>query len=133
LTWREGSALAKITATRRSRKTRKAPPVGTAFSFSLNEPATVHFTFTQVADGRKVKGKCVAATRNNRRAHGCKRTVTAGALTLTGRLGTNTVAFDGRISHSRKLGLGHYTLTVTATNATGRVSAPHQLSFTIAG
>ena len=52
--WREGNKLAKI-----SRRKRK-PPVGTTFSFLLNEQAALTFSFTRRISGRKVKGKCVA-------------------------------------------------------------------------
>lgn len=44
--WREGNQLAQIS------KKKKRPPVGTTFSFTLNEQASVSFTFTQRVDGR---------------------------------------------------------------------------------
>ncbi len=129
--WREGSKLAQVSARKAPRKTKKAPPLGTTFSFSLNEQATVHFSFTGLAGGRKVRGRCVAQTKKNRRARACKRTVTVGTLTFAGHSATNKVVFDGRISRSQKLKPSHYTLIVTATNAQGRTSKPQQLSFTI--
>jgi hypothetical protein len=123
--WREGSRLASL-----SRK-KKLVPLGTTFSFTLNEQTSVSFAFTQQVGGRKVKGKCVAQTRKNRRNRVCKRTVTQGTFSFTGHAGSNKVSFQGRISHSKKLGLGSYTLVITATNAGGQHSRPKQLSFTI--
>jgi Galactose oxidase, central domain/Kelch motif len=123
-TWRESNKLAHIT---RKRK----PPVGTTFSLTLNEPASVSFAFTQKLGGRKVKGRCVAQTKANRRNHACERTVTRGTLAFTGHAGTNKVAFQGRISRSKKLRLGTYTLIITATNTAGQRSTPKQLTFTI--
>jgi hypothetical protein len=64
--WREGKRLASF-----SRK-HKLPPLGTTFSFTLNEQASVSFTFTQQVGGRKVNGRCVAQSKKNRRKHACK-------------------------------------------------------------
>jgi hypothetical protein len=122
--WREGNRLATISRTRR-------PPVGTTFAFALNEQAGISLTFSQSLRGRRVNGKCVAQTRRNRRRHACQRTVIAGALSFTGHLGTNRVAFQGRLSQSRKLKPGGYTLAITAVNAAGQGSKPQTLSFTI--
>jgi len=98
--WREGNRLARIS--------RAKTPIGTTFSFSLNEQATVTFSLAQTAGGRK-----------------------AGKLTFTGHSGTNKVAFQGRISPTEKLKPGHYTLVITATSSAGMRSAPKSLSFTI--
>ena len=56
------------------------------------------FSFAERVSGRKVGGKCVAQTEKDRRKPACTRTTTAGTLTFTGHSGTNTVAFQGRIS-----------------------------------
>jgi hypothetical protein len=122
--WREGSRLATYSRTKR-------PPVGTTFRFVLNQRAVVSFAFTQQVAGRKVGGKCVAQTTGNRRRPSCKRTVTPGTLTFTGRSGLNKVAFQGRISRSKKLALGVYTLQITAVNSAGKRSSPRSLSFSI--
>jgi len=100
--WRAGNRLAQIS--------RAKTLTGTTFSFSLNEQATVTFSFTQ-----RVRG----------------RTVTAGGLTFTGHNGTNKVKFQGRVSPTKKLKPGHYTLAITATDSAGVSSAPKSLSFTI--
>jgi FG-GAP repeat len=122
-TWREGN--------RRARVSRKLPPVGTTFSFTLNVKAKVSFAFTQPATGRRVGRTCVAKTHTNRRKHSCKRAVTKGSLAVTGHVGRNKVSFQGVISRSRKLKPGSYTLVITATSAAGLTSAPARLSFTI--
>jgi streptogramin lyase len=126
VTWRAGNKLAQI-----SRSKHRKTPVGTTFSFSLNEQAAVSFSFTERIGGRKVKGKCVAQSRKNRRRHACKRTVTAARLSFAGHAGINKVAFQGRISRSKKLAPGRYTLVITATNSAGQKSAPQTLTFTI--
>jgi hypothetical protein len=122
--WREGSKLAQISA-----KKKKKPPVGTTFSFSLNEQAGIRFTFTQSVR-LKVKGKCVAHTKKNRSRPVCKHIVIAGTLSFTGHSGTNKVNFQGRISRSKKLKPGRYTLVITASNSVG-YSSPQSLTFTI--
>jgi hypothetical protein len=100
--WRQGNRLATVS--------RAKTPVGTTFSFSLNDQATVTFSFT-----RRVSG----------------RTVTAGRLTFAGHDGPNKVAFQGRVSPKKKLEPGRYTLVITATGPAGARSAPKSLSFTI--
>ncbi len=124
--WREGSSLPRA-ASRHSRK----PPVGTTFSFTLNEAATVQFSFTQRVPGRKVGRGCVAPTRANRHKHSCSRTVTTGTLVLAAHTGTNTLRFQGRISGSKKLRPGAYTLVVAATGPSGKSATPQRLTFTI--
>jgi hypothetical protein len=119
--WGLGSRLAHIT--------KNKPPVGTTFSFALNEPATVKFAFTQKAAGHNVGGTCIAQTNTNRHGHARKPAVTCGALKFTGHAGTNKVSFQGRISRAKKLQPGTYTLIITATNILS--SSPKQLSFTI--
>jgi predicted outer membrane repeat protein len=119
--WRAGNKLASIA---------KRVPVGTIFTFSLDQRAGVTLTFIQPAPGRRVGGKCVAPRPSNRRKRPCKRSVTRGALTLLGHAGTNKVSFQGRISSSRKLRPGSYTLQIAARTAVGRSQA-RSLSFTI--
>jgi hypothetical protein len=121
--WREGNGLAQISR-------RRHVPVGTSFSFALNTPAKVSFAFTQRVAGRKVHGKCVAPTHRNRRARHCARTVTRGTLVVNGHVGVNTVKFQGRLSRSKKLRPGTYTLVITASGPSG-AAAPQKLTFTI--
>ena len=124
--WREGNALAQS-----SKKSKKQKlPLGTTFSFALNELASVTFEFTESASGRKVGKTCLAQTEKNRKKRRCTRTVVAGMLTLPAHEGTNKVHFDGRISKHKKLKPGRYTLLVTAT-ASDEHSTPGTLHFTI--
>jgi hypothetical protein len=124
-TWRENDTLPHITA-------KSKLPVGTTFSFALNEPATVTLSFTQQAAGRKVHRQCLAPGAKNLRKPRCTRTIVAGTLTFTGHPGTNKVRFAGRISDTKKLSPGPYTLRITATNTQRNRSAPRSLNFTIA-
>jgi hypothetical protein len=122
--WRENNTLPEISAT-------KKPPVGTTFSCTLNEPATVTLSFTQKASGHTVHRKCVAPSAKNRHKPRCTRVIAAGSLTLAGHLGTTMVRFAGRISHTDKLKPGRYTLQITATNTQDEHSAPQSLTFAI--
>ena len=124
-TWREGNRLASF-----ARRATAKVPVGTTFSFTLNQRARVSFGFTQQVGGRIVGRRCVAPNAHNRRGRACERTVTAGILSFTGHAGTNKVFFEGALSRSKKLTRGRYTLIIIATNA-GQRSRPQRLGFTI--
>jgi hypothetical protein len=122
--WREGSALARI-----SSSAKKKPPVGTTFSFTLDKAARVTFSFTRTLPGRKVGRACVPQTKKNDHAHRCTRTVLT-ALSFSAHAGTHHVRFAGRVTKSRKLSPGIYTLAITASAAGGR-SKPRTIRFTI--
>jgi hypothetical protein len=109
--------------------TKKRPPLGTVFSFVLNEQASVSFAFTHSVDGRTANGHCAARTTKNRHKPSCKRSVTAGTLSFTGHSGLNKVSFHGRISAAQTLRPGRYTLVIVA-SASGKSSPPAKLSFT---
>lgn len=123
--WREGNAVAGL-----ARK-RKLPPLGTTFSFTLDELASVTLTFTQSQGGQEAHRQCVVHKRKNQDRRACKRTVTLGVLSFAGHAGKNQISFQGRLSHSNKLRPGSYTLEITATNAAGHSSAK-TLKFMIA-
>lgn len=131
--WREGVRLASIS--RRGRR----PPLGTHFSFTLNQAAEVQFVFSQRVGGREFSKRtdegvirtCVAPTRKNRHRPACKRGVRRGSLSFAAHAGLNKVSFQGRISRRTKLPSGEYTVAITATNSVGRRSLPARLSFTI--
>ncbi len=124
--WREGPALAHASTARAK------PPRGTTFGFTLNEAATLDLAFTQPAIGRSVGGHCVAQTKHNRTKRACRRTITVGALTLLGQVGADRVRFEGRLSATKKLKPGRYTLVLSA-SADGVSSTPRSLTFTIVG
>ena len=120
--WRLGTKLAQIG--------RNRTPVGTTFSFRISAAARVQFAFTQGVSGRRVGNRCVAPSKQNRKKRKCTRAITAATLSFAGHAGANKVSFQGRVSPTRKLAPGHYTLVITATNPAGR-SAPVALGFTI--
>ena len=104
--------------------------MGDTFTFSLNEPARVTLTFGRTVPGRKQLGKCVAPTSKNRRKPACPRTLKAGAMSFAAHAGVNRIVFQGRVSKTRKLALGRYTLKIVAV-AAGKSSKASTLSFTI--
>jgi hypothetical protein len=127
-TWREGTKRPRISS---SHARRHAIPVGTTFSFLLNERASVTFSFTQRVNGRSVRGRCVAATPRNEGRRSCRRTVTPGRMMFTAHARVNRVVFDGVMSGSKKLQPGRYTLIINATNSMGEQSGPQSLGFAI--
>jgi hypothetical protein len=122
--WRRGRALPHISGAGK-------PPLGTTFSFTLNEPATVSLSFTQRVPGRSVNGRCVAVGQRNTGKPKCKRTVSVGSLGLAGHAGLDQVRFQGRLSSAKTLKPGSYTVTIIACDSHGLASAPYSLSFTI--
>lgn len=109
----------------------KQVPVGTAFRFTLDQPATVTLAFTKSAPGRRVAGRCVASTKKNRHKHACRRTIGVGRLTVTGKKGANKLSFKGSLPKHGKLPPGTYSVTITATNSAHQSSKPATLTFTI--
>ncbi len=127
--WREGGQLAQIAAKTRARP---RPPVGATFTFTLNEPARVLLRFAQQATtGRKVRNRCLAPTKKTAHNRRCTRAIVAGTVILTGHRGTNHIRFQGRLSRTRKLRLGRYALTITATDANQRSTTSRPLRLTI--
>jgi hypothetical protein len=122
--WREGGKLAQI-----SRKT--IVPVGTTFTFQLNQPASVELVFTRAAPGRRVRGRCLTQSATNKHKPRCTRTISAGTLKLAARDGVNRILFYGRLSRTSKLKPGRHTVTITAIDAAGQHATSRALSFTI--
>jgi hypothetical protein len=96
--------ISKLSQTRRSWR-ESGRSAGTAFRFTLNEPAKVTLTFNR---GRRRRG----------------------TMTVNGRDGKNDFRFKGRLSRRHRLAPGRYTVTLTAT-ATGLRSNRQSLTFTI--
>jgi hypothetical protein len=122
--WRRGKGLPHISSAR-------GAPVGTTFSFTLNEPAAASLGFTRSAAGRRVKGRCVAVTPRNAGKARCRRTVIAGSLVLAGHTGLNKMSFQGRLSNATTLKPGTYRVSVTVRDSRGVKAASQPLSFTI--
>lgn len=123
-TWRAGNRLATLASAKRA-------PVGTTFSFVLDQPARVSLAFVQKLAGRKVKTGCVVPTRANRHKPACVRQIPAATFSVAGHTGLNQLVFQGRVSRSKTLRSGRYTVLLTATNAAGQHSLSRSLSFMI--
>jgi putative transposase len=95
--------LARGRQARHVRGEEEPASVGTRFSFVLDQPARVSLAFVQELAGRKLKARCVAPTRANRRKHACQRQVPVATLTFTAHRGSNQFAFQGRVSRSKRL------------------------------
>jgi hypothetical protein len=94
--WRLGSRLASISRT----------PVGTTIFFRLSEAARATMSFKRVKPNGRI-GK------------------SAGSISVAAKAGKNRVRFQGRLTKSRKLAAGGYTLVLTAKDAAGNKSKPH--------
>jgi hypothetical protein len=119
--WRLGSALPHISSA----------PVGTTFAFTLSASANVSLTFMRALPGRRAGGSCVAPSHRNSTKPRCKRYVPAGSVAVPGHAGLAKVAFQGRLSRTKKLTPGNYTATVTARDSHGSKALARSLSFTI--
>lgn len=122
--WRRGKGLPHISSA-------GGAPVGTTFSFTLNEPSSVSFAFSQRRAGRRVRGRCVAVTPGNAGKARCKRTVKAGSFSLPGHEGLNKAGFQGRLTSSKALKPGTYAVSIVASDAHGLRAISPSLSFTI--
>jgi len=114
---------------------RKRRPLrrGTTLRFALSEPATVRVAIQRRASGRRVGGRCRAATRGNRARKRCPRWVTAGRTLVRRDLaaGPTRIAFSGRIGR-RALRPGRYRASLTAVDAAGnRSRGPARVRFQI--
>jgi hypothetical protein len=124
--WREGRKLARISHT-----SKHSSPVGTTIAFLTDEPVSVSLSFNQLLPGRTVAKRCVEKTTKNATHKACTRSLKVAVLPLKAAEGANSVVFQGRVSSRKKLAVGRYTLTITATNSYGVSSAAQSLSFTI--
>lgn len=105
---------------------------GTRIRFTLTEAATVRLAFGQPKTGRTVGAKCRALTKGNRTKTRCTIAGVKGSLTIAGKAGANTLAFNGRLDASKQLALGRYTLVATPTDGAGNVGTPVSRRFTLA-
>jgi hypothetical protein len=104
---------------------------GTAFRYTLSEPARVTFRIYRLLPGRRVGRRCLAPTRARRRRPPCTRALLRGTLRRTvARAGRRSTPFTGRIGR-RALALGRYRATLTTADAAGNVSAPRSITFTV--
>jgi hypothetical protein len=122
--WRRGGKLARLAG-------RRQAPVGTTFSFTVDQAAAVTLRFTTQTPGRMLRGHCVAPGADKRHAPRCTRTIAAGALTLTVHPGRSHVRFEGRVSRTGELALGRHTVQIDAVNQAGQRTTSRSLHFTI--
>ena len=87
---------------------RRALPVGTTFSFSLDEPAAVRLDFIRRGSRGRVSG----------------------TLRIRGHAGTNAVHFLGYLTRRKRLNAGSYVVRITAATP-GAPPSSQTLSFTI--
>ncbi len=105
------------------------PPIDTHFVLTVNQSARVTLMFSQVLAGRRRHDRCRSINATDRNDPRCVRNVTLGELSLPiTTAGRRRLDFTGRLG-ARRLGPGHYTVTIRATGAGG--TATDQLSFTI--
>ena len=96
---------------------------GTRVSYALSLAAKVRFTVRRATRGRKLGGRCVTATRANRRRASCTRYVTVqGSFTRSRRAGRDRFTFTGRLA-GRTLRAARYRLTATPSAGTRKGKA----------
>ena len=114
-------------AAARARRVRR----GTTFVYSTSEAAHLTIAVQRRASGRRAKGgKCVKATRGNRRAKTCVRWLGRGKLTRVGAKGLNALPFSGRIGR-KALAPGRYRALFGAADLSGNRSGAKALGFKI--
>jgi len=111
--------------------TRTGLAVGTRFSFSLDQAATLTFSFARSQTGRVAGGRCAATSAANSNARSCIRQLPAGTLTLKAHAGTGTLTFSGTTS-SGALAPGSYTVLVSAIGVGRQRSTVQSLRFVVA-
>jgi hypothetical protein len=94
-------------------------------SFTLTEPARVTLAFARREAGRRDGRSCKKPSRRNRKGKKCTRLVKAGSVAVTGKAGRNTAKTPKRLS------VGSYEITATATDAAGNKAAARKLKFTV--
>jgi hypothetical protein len=113
----------RFRAARSGAAVRLAAPLGTRIRYRLNEAASVTLRYERKTTGRRVGGRCRAATRRNRKRAKCTRWVRVrGTARHRGRAGTNAFRLTGRM-RGRALRLGVYRLLLSARDGAGNASA----------
>jgi virginiamycin B lyase len=97
-------------------RSKKKAPVGTVFSYQLDQAASVKVELKRKGGGRLVGGKCKKLTKGNGKKKRCDRLV--GNLYRTAAAGFNELPFSGRIK-GKALLPGKYLALFTATGPGG--------------
>jgi hypothetical protein len=108
----------------------RAVKLGTAFVYTLSEPARVLFSIEQKQPGRRVGRTCKKPTRKIAHKKACVRFVRRGAFAQDSTTGANRRKWSGKLG-KRALKPGSYRVTLTAKDPAGNVSKVKRLKFTI--
>ena len=106
---------------------------GARISFRLSETATTTFRVQRARTGRRIRGRCRAATRRNKllSRRRCRRYVRVrGSFKHTDGAGANSLRFTGRVG-GRRLRPGRYRLVASSTDLAGNKSAAKTKRFRI--
>ncbi|HTQ68764.1 MAG TPA: hypothetical protein VMI13_08750 [Solirubrobacteraceae bacterium] len=106
----------------------RVSPVGTVFSFALDQAAVVTVTFIREESGHLIGKSCVVGRRGAGKP-ACIRSHVAMRLARRSRTGVNRLPFTGRV-RGRALPPGAYRATFTAESLAGS-SAPVSISFRV--
>lgn len=108
----------------------RAVKLGTAFVYTLSEPARVLFAVEQKQPGRMVGRTCRKPTRKIAHKKACARFVRRGAFAQDSTAGANRRKWSGKLG-KRALKPGSYRVTLTAKDAAGNVSKIKRLKFRV--
>jgi Domain of unknown function (DUF4394) len=122
--------FAAVGARSKTRAAATRVPRGTTFRFTLSEAAQVRIAFARETTGRRVGGRCLAATPARRKRAKCTRYITVGSISVSGKVGRNSVKFSGRLK-GRALASGAYRASLTARDAIGQRSRVRTVSFRV--
>jgi hypothetical protein len=103
---------------------------GSAFRFSLSEPAAVTIVIERAAPGVKSGKSCLKPSKRAKGRH-CTRYIKVGELKRSGIEGANSVPFSGRIGR-RALEPGDHRASIRARDAAGNASEKETTAFEIA-
>jgi hypothetical protein len=114
----------------RPRGASKRVKTGTTFRLSLSEAARVTFAIERRTTGRRVRGRCRAASRRNRKAKRCTRFVSVGSFSRDLQAGQQRVNFSGRV-RGKALKPGSYRATARARDGANQLSSRVTVAFRI--
>ncbi len=114
---------------RRNASARARRPRSSQLSFTLSEAAGLRIAVQRRASGVRVKGRCIAPTRRQRRPR-CTRWLSRGVITAKGAAGPNRVTVTGIVG-GRSLPAGTYRLVITATDAAGNAASATSATLTL--
>jgi hypothetical protein len=104
---------------------------GTAFRYTVSEPARIRIRIDRVLPGRRAGGRCRKPTPRLRKRRACKRYVRAGrTLVRNVAAGRVRTKFSGRIGR-RALRPGSYRATLLATDSLGLAAPARKASFRV--